>query len=229
MSLYAGDCDRSVLERLPQGLEGRAVELRELVQEEDAPMRERRFAGTRTGASADDRSRRRRVVGGAERRPVDERPSSGQQAGDRVNAGHLERLLDRKLREDARKPASEHRLPCPGRARKQKVVPARRRQLERPSGALLAPDVGEVGTPISVAPFRRDDGAGLEGAAQVGARLGEVLDRDRLDSRKSSLRRGLGRADEPGEAGPPRRLGGDERAGHGTNPAVQRELPSAAC
>ena len=113
----------------------------------------------------------------------------------------------------------------PGRAREQKVVPARRRQLERATGALLAPHVGEVGTSRSVAPFRPDDGARLEGAAQVGARLGEVLDRNRLDPGESSLRRGLGRTDEPVETCPARRLGGDERAGHGANAAVQRELP----
>ena len=188
-------------------------------------MRERRLAGTGTGASADDRGRRRGVVRGAERWPVDERPAGGKQAGDRVNARHLERLLDRQLREDAREPAGEHRLPRAGRACEEKVVPARRRQLERATGALLAPHVGEVGTSRSVAPFRRDDGAGLEGAAQVGARLGEVLDRDRLDPGESSLRRRLGRTDEPVEAGPARRLGGDERAGHGANAAVQRELP----
>ena len=113
----------------------------------------------------------------------------------------------------------------PGRAREQKVVPASRRQLESATGALLAPHVGEVGTPRSVAPFRRDDGAGLEGAAQVSACLGEVLDRDRLDPAQSGFLRGLGRTDEPVETGPARRLGGDERAGHGANASVQRELP----
>ena len=57
VSLHAGDCDPPVLERLPQRLERRPVELRELIEKEDAAMRERRLAGTGPGASADDRSR----------------------------------------------------------------------------------------------------------------------------------------------------------------------------
>ena len=225
VSLHAGDCDRPVLKRLPQRLEGRAVELRELVQEEDAAVRERRLAGTRPRTSADDGRRRRGVVRGAERGPVDERPAGGEQAGNRVNTGYLERLLERQLREDPWQPSGEHRFSRPGRARHQKVVPARRRQLESASSAFLAAHVGEVGTARSVAPFRRADGARLESAAQVGARLSEVFDRNRLDPGQSSLRRRLGGTDEPVEAGPARRLGGDERAGHGSNAAVQRKLP----
>ena len=201
------------------------MELRELVEEEDSAMRERRLARTRPRTSADDGGRRGGVVRGAERRPVDERSARWEQTGDRVNPGHLERLLDRQLREDAGESSGEHRLPRPGWAREQEIVPARRRQLESATGALLAAHIGEVGTAPAVAPFRRDDGPRLESAAQVGARLGEVLDGDRFDSRQSGLRRGLGRTDQPVQAGSARRLGGDERAGHGTNAAVQRELP----
>ena len=91
---------RPVLERLPQRLERRPRELGELVQEEDAAMREPRLAGTRPGASADDRRRRGGVVRRAERRPVDERPARGQEpatewmrvtssACSRVSAGRM--------------------------------------------------------------------------------------------------------------------------------------------
>src|SRR5215217_1320080 len=106
-----------------------------------------------------------------------------EQTANRVNASHLERLLERQLRKDARKPSGEHRLPRAGRARQQKVVPARGRQLESAPGTFLAPYVGEVGTAHSVTSVRRADGGGLEGAAEVGARLGEVLDRNGLDPR----------------------------------------------
>jgi hypothetical protein len=137
-----------------------------------------------------------------------------------VNTGHLERLLDRQLREDAREPAGNHGLPRARRAREQKVVPARRRQLERAPCALLAPHVREVRTPRSVPPFRRNDGARLEGAAQIGARLGEVLNRNRLDPGESSLRADS-RTDEPVE---PRRAASAATSAPGTG----RTRPSRA-
>jgi len=64
----ARDGDHAVLERLAQRLEDGALELGELVEQQDAAMRERRFAGPGPGTAADDRGRRGAVVRRAERR-----------------------------------------------------------------------------------------------------------------------------------------------------------------
>src|SRR5436309_14979168 len=75
------DTDDAVLERLAERLEGRPRELGELVEEEHAQMGEARLAGTDAGAAADHRRGRGAVVGGPERRPVDEGLAEGEEAG----------------------------------------------------------------------------------------------------------------------------------------------------
>ena len=62
--LAADDRHVAVLERLPQRLEARARELRQLVEEEHAAVRERRLAGLRRVGAADE-ARRRRSCGAA--------------------------------------------------------------------------------------------------------------------------------------------------------------------
>ena len=68
-----------------------------------------------------------------------------QRPRDRVDARHLERLVSRQRRQDARQPPREHRLARSRRAGEQHVVPAGRGELERPPPALLAAHLGEVG------------------------------------------------------------------------------------
>ena len=65
----SGPCDRdpALLERLPEGLEDVPGELRQLVEEQHATVREGDLAGRRPGPTADDRGVRGRVVRGAER------------------------------------------------------------------------------------------------------------------------------------------------------------------
>ena len=55
LALRARDRDDAVLERLPQRLERRPLELRQLVEQQDAVVREARLARPRAGAAADDR------------------------------------------------------------------------------------------------------------------------------------------------------------------------------
>src|SRR3989442_13354240 len=69
----AGDHDLAVLDRRPERLESRPLELRQLVQEQDAAMGERRLAGPRPAAAADDRDRGGAVVRRPERGRGDER------------------------------------------------------------------------------------------------------------------------------------------------------------
>ena len=88
-----GDRHGAVLERLPQRLEHRARKFRQLVEEQDAPMREARLAGPRGGAAADEPLRRNRMMRGAERTPPDERAAVGEHSRRAVYLRHLERLV----------------------------------------------------------------------------------------------------------------------------------------
>ncbi len=77
-------------------------------------------------------------------------------------------------------------------------MPARRRELKRTPGALLATNVGEIGQPIWHRQLvRLVEGLGLPLAAQVGGGLGEMVQRHRLDPGERGLgRRGCG-AEQP--------------------------------
>ena len=75
------DRDNTILERLPQGLEHRARELGELVEEEHSAMREADLAGPGDRTASDDGRRRGAVMRSAKRgltekaRPVPSRPA----------------------------------------------------------------------------------------------------------------------------------------------------------
>ena len=99
-----------------------------------------------------------------------------------------------------------------------------RRDLERTAGSLLAVDVGEVGPGDRSDAVPRWDGLGLELAAEVGDRLGEVPDRHRLDPCERGLGRRLRGADDPRQPGPLRAFGDREDAGDRTDPSVEGEL-----
>jgi len=71
--------------------------------------------------------------------------AAGELAGDRMDHRHLEQFARPQRRQDRRQPLRQHRLARSGRAAHQQVVAAGGGDLERPLGALLALDVGEVG------------------------------------------------------------------------------------
>ena len=166
--------------------------------------------GRGPGPAADDRGRRRRVVRRAERRPYRPAAAPREQARDRVDPRHLERLVAVERRQDARQPAREHRLAGSGRPGEQQIVPAGRRDLQRAARSLLAADVargraggsrshgGGIATasgsarPADTRPPRR--GGGSESARRLRAR-------PRPPTRR---RRGAGRA-RPAARPPPRR------------------------
>ena len=58
----ARDMDAATFERLAQGFEHAPIELGQLVEEQNALVRERDFARTRHAAATDERRGRRRVV-----------------------------------------------------------------------------------------------------------------------------------------------------------------------
>ena len=99
------------------------------------------------------------------------------------------------------------------------------RQLERPPGALLTENVGQVrqgrlGRQAVAAAVRR----WVALPAEVRDRLCEVGHGDDLDRRELGLGSRLGRAHEPLEALGPRPLGHGEHASDRPDPSVERQL-----
>jgi hypothetical protein len=80
----------------------------------------------------------------AEWRAADQSRPGGQTAGDGVDGADFDRLVISERRQDPREALGEHRLPRPGRADQEDVVPARGRDLERALRGELSTDVGEV-------------------------------------------------------------------------------------
>ena len=187
-------------------------------------MREARFAGANSRPAADDRRRGGAVVRRAKRWHGDERLLGREQAGHRVDAGHLERRRGLESRQQAGQAPRKHRLARARRPREQQVVPARGGDLERPPRALLSSDVREVGQRRRVVRARRHDRVWLELAAQVGDRVGEVPHRDRLDAGERSLGGRLARTEHVLQPHAPRALGHREHAADPAQPPVEREL-----
>ena len=149
-----GDPHDPVLQRLAEGVEHRRRELRQFVHEQNAPMGQRDFSEPgAAAAAADERRRRRRVV----RRP--ERPGHSEAAPDRltgrrVDPGDLQRFVGIQRRQDRRQASGQQRLARARPPDHQEVMAAGRRHLQRPPPAGQAPDHGEVGRGIVVAPGR---------------------------------------------------------------------------
>ncbi len=100
-------------------------------------------------------------------------------------------------------------------------------ELERAPRPLLPADVGQVGRRRRAVAVRRQRRLGLELtlAAKVRNRLGEMAERDGVDTGERGLPRRIGGAEEPLGAQPPRALGDGEDAADPTEAAVERELP----
>jgi hypothetical protein len=216
----------AVLERLPQRLERRPLELGELIEQKHAAVGEARLARTQMRPSADDRSGRRAVVRRAKGCPRDEWMLPVDEPGNRMDPRHLERGVGLERRQDPRQPAREHRLPRAGRTAEENVVPTGRGQLERAPGAFLPADVGQIRCRRCAMAVRRERLLGLELAlsAQIRDRLGEVPDRDRGYSGERSLPRRVGRAEKSFGAEPACALGDGEDSSDPAQAAVEREL-----
>jgi hypothetical protein len=154
----------------------------------------------------------------AERRPRDERPLRREQR-------HLEGLERDERRQDARQAPPQHRLARSGRPGEEEVVPARRRELERPPRPFLPADVGEVGTVRPLLLLRRLDRGRAQLAAEIGDGLGQMAHGDRVDPRERRLGGRLRSAEDPVEPGPPGALRHREGTAHGANATVEGELP----
>ena len=138
------DDDAPVLERLAQGIKDVAWDLLQLVEKQDAVMREAYLARPRITAAANESGGRQGVV----RRPKWSRDGDGgvrrEQPRDGVNRDDFERFFFCESRQDRGQAAREHRLPRTGRTDHEQRVGAGRRDLERALGDVLADDVGKV-------------------------------------------------------------------------------------
>ena len=98
--------------------------------------------------------------------------------------------------------------------------------LERPAPPALPLHLCQIGAgterQIAVRGERRRRGQPV--TAHVGDRLGQVMQRHRIDARQRHLARRLGRAEHELDPGPPSPLGDDERSPDRPHPAVQGQL-----
>ncbi len=248
------DRDAALLERLAERLEHVPVELRQLVEEQDAVVGQGHFAGRQARAAADHARVGDRVVRRPERRPADE-------------AGH--RSLRRDRVDDRGAPAPRRRAaaaaardrsapaascPTPGGPISSSAVAAGQRDLERPSRLDLAAHVGEVRhvrlAGASASPARRDR-LGRSAAASVDARRRPSAARRRVrrraqdprPPRPASRRRidsiavtsrasasAVGRHDDPPHAAPGEGRDHRQQPGHAAAPrrraTARRRAPS---
>ena len=135
-----------ILQRLAQHLQRLRGELGQLVQEQHAPVRQADLPRARPGSTTHQPG----MTGGVVRRP--ERPLAHQrrlrrqQSAHTVDAGHLQRLVDRHRRQDRRQGPRQQRLARARRPAHDQVVRTGRRHLQAPLDVLLALDVGEIGS-----------------------------------------------------------------------------------
>ncbi len=130
-------------ERLAQHFEHAAVELRQLVEEQHAVVRERDLARPRVAAATDECDPGGGVMRRAERTTS---PLVATEPGrrERAHRRRLERLVLAHRRQDARQPLREHALAGARRTDQQQAVLAGRGNLERAPRVLLAAQIGEV-------------------------------------------------------------------------------------
>ena len=132
------------LQRLAQRLEHAPVELRQLVEEQHAAMREADLARPCMRTSADDGAGGRGVVRRAKRAPAVFTRLEAAAAG-RRNGGHVQRLVAFERRQQSRQPLRQHALAGARRPDEQQAVCARRGDQQCALGRGLAAHVGEIG------------------------------------------------------------------------------------
>ncbi len=117
-------------------------------------------------------------------------------------------------------------FPVPGGPAKRRLWPPGGGDLEGAASPLLAAHVGEIEQRLlrRRVPVALDVRLGLALAAQIGGGLGEMVERHRLDAGERRLGRGARRAEDPGQAGPARRLRKGNRTTDRPQPPVERKL-----
>ena len=219
----ARDGDAARLERLAQHFEHVAAELRQLVEEEHAVVRERDLAGTRRRAAAHERDGGSGVVRRA-KGPHAEALGMKDAAREALHRRRLERFLLGHRGQDAGNARREHGLARPRRPREEERVASGGGDFERALRVRLAAHVGEIG----IDGIHCNAGAVVFGershAREVRA---NVEQRARGQDLRAPRERGFGRDRFGNHEGAPfalRAEGHRERAANGAQLAREREL-----
>ncbi len=226
MPTHARDRHHAVLERLAESFQDRAWKLGQLVEQQNAAMRERDLAGAWPRSATDHGRSRRTMMRCSKRRHGDERALRRQKPAHGVDSGHLERLGPAERRQDSGKPPGEHGLARPGRARQEKVVVSGGRDLERSTRPFLAPHVRQVGNRSLLEHIRRKgvEHRGIDLTAEIRDHFTEMANGDGLHSGERDLRRRIGSADDPLQTRSTCSLGDRERSCDRSHASVQRKL-----
>jgi hypothetical protein len=118
----AGYGDFAILEGLSHDLEGGAFELWQLIEKEDAVMRETDFAGLGNGGAAEQTDIGDGVMRRTERARGDERLFAAEHPGDAMDLGALDGFLERHRRHDGGDPFRQHRFAGTGRANHEHMI-----------------------------------------------------------------------------------------------------------
>ena len=187
------------------------------------------------GAAADDRRHGvgvvRRLVG----RARDARVRAGEQPGQRVHLGHLDRLPELEVGKQPGEALGQHRLAGTGRSFEEEVMPAGRGDLDAPSRLVLAAHVAQVrlvgrrrrraaGRQLGPQRCRDARRRGLLPAEHRDA-LPQRLDAEHVDAVDQLRFPGVeGRHDDPLEPVVERRQHGRQHSRHRAQPAVEAQL-----
>ena len=186
---YAADGNYLVLQGLAQGFQGGAVELRQLVEKEDAAVAHSDFAGAEVAAAADQAGVGDAVVGGAKGAVGNQGAVGGQSAADAVNFGGVEGFLGGHAGQDGGQGAGQHRFAAARRPVEQDVMETGGGHFQGALGVFLAFDVGKVSAVGRFAVFRygypavggRSQGGFAEEMADQGGQGRHGNDPDALD------------------------------------------------
>jgi len=148
--VHAGDCDVTIFQGLTQGVEDVAVELGELVEEEDAVVGETDLAGPRNVSAPDEAGIGYAVMWGAERPCGYEGLVGAQKARNGVDLRGLHGLGVAETRHDGGETARKHGLARSGRSDHEDIVCPGGCHLEGPLGVpldleeMVGPEDGDV-------------------------------------------------------------------------------------
>ena len=204
--LAAGDRHLPRLERLAHRLDDVGAEVRELVEEQHAVVREADLSRPHPPGAASEHARRgRRVVRGEPRWTAHQPASIREDAGDGVQRRDLERLLGRQVGQDRRDALGDRRLAGPAGPDQHRGMAARRGDLDGVPDVLEPVEVAQVdvGQAVLAAPGRQRAGRGADDrvclghldATEHGGHLGQRADaEDRHPRARGRPRRPAARA-----------------------------------
>lgn len=212
----------ALLQGLAQRLEARPRELPELVQEEDATVRERDLPGPRRRPATDEPGSGDGVVRSAER-SRSERSVSRRASGDAGDLRHLDGLGRGKRWKQGRKASRRQRLAGTGRADDQQTVSSSRGDLERVAKRSLTTQIGEVRQPsVDDARPRKHRLRGEHALCQIPEICEATERRDPETADEPRLPEVGGRRGDPGRLPG---LGAGGALGHGEDAAEPADAP----